>query len=533
MKLQHLLFSFLFATPLIGIDTFSMFPPMGQVYHPVSTQSKEAQEAFDQGLLAIYAFNHDEAYRLFKQASEKDPDLAMAYWGMALALGENINRPMTPEHAKEAEELVQKALYLGKKASSNEYDYILALDKRYSSDPHADQAKLRKNYKEAMGKLVAKYPDDLDAATLYGESQMNLRPWKLWSYDGKPAEGTLSLVAQIESILKRDPLHIGANHYYIHVIEASKHPEKALMSAYRLDDLIPEWGHMVHMPSHIYLLVGDYQKAAEANRKAVEADEKYVRQEGLQGFYPLHYMSHNLFFLCRACMWQERYEEALATSRKLAEFLLPHISEMPELEYYLLAPFQVFLYFGKWKEILATTPPKEELRALNTYWHFAKGMAFAKLGETQKAHREKEIFLSQKDKIPPAEELGYNSANAVFDIAESVLGAALAESHGDRHLQIEILKNAIIKQDRLNYNEPPDWYHPLRQTLGVALLETQRFEEAEGVFRAALNQLPRNGRSLYGLLQALKGQNKFGYWVERQAKTALKEADQELDLSNF
>ena len=270
---------------------------LGSVHHPVSTSNAEAQRFFDQGLALVYAFNHDEAVRSFKRAAELDPKLAMAWWGVGLALGPNINLPVDPEHEKAAYDAVQKAVALSAGASENERAYIGALAKRYSVDPKADLGKLDADFKHAMGELVKMYPDDLDVATLYAESAMDLRPWKLWSLDGKPAPGTEEIIAILESVLRRNPDHPGAIHYYIHAVEASPNPERALVYAPKLGSLMPGAGHLVHMPAHIFMLTGNYRAAAIANERAAAVDEAYFRRRQSKGtFYPIGYYTHNLFF---------------------------------------------------------------------------------------------------------------------------------------------------------------------------------------------------------------------------------------------
>src|SRR5580704_3741736 len=277
-----------------------LIPGLGDVHHPVSTKNREAQQFFDQGLKLVYGFNHDEARRSFQRASGLDPKLAMAWWGIALTLGPNYNLPVDPEREKEGYEAAQRAIALKENASEPERAYIDALAVRYSNDPKADLHALDRTFRDAMGKLAARYPDDLDAATLYAESMMNLNPWKLWTADGKPGENTEEIVSVLESVLKRDPNHLGANHYYIHAVEASMHPERALPSAARLEKLAPAEGHLAHMPSHIYARVGDHASSARCNEAAMVADKKFLEQTHTQGFYRLMYYSHNMHFLAYA-----------------------------------------------------------------------------------------------------------------------------------------------------------------------------------------------------------------------------------------
>src|ERR1700694_4948575 len=305
---------------------------LGSMHHPVSTTSAEAQRFFDQGLALVYAFNHDEAVRSFKRAAELDPQMVMADWGMALALGPNINLDVDPQREKAAYEAVQRALSLSANAPENERAYIEALAKRYSIDPKADLKKLAVDYKNAMGELIKRYPDDLDAATLYAESAMDLRPWQLWSADGKPAEGTEEIVAVLESVLRRNPNHPGAIHYYIHAVEASPHPERALAYAPKLPQLMPMAGHLMHMPAHIYARTGDYENAALSNVHAAAADEAYIKAGGLQGIYPLMYYSHNLHFLAIAYSMEGRFTDAMRATKQLEANVSPHLKDMPMLE---------------------------------------------------------------------------------------------------------------------------------------------------------------------------------------------------------
>ena len=285
----------------------SLASGLGDVNHPVSTTNPEAQKFFNQGLAYMYAFNHEEAVRSFKRAGELDPQLAMANWGIALALGSNYNLQADSPQLKEAYANLQKALTLSPKSSEHERAYIEALVKRYSNDEQADRQKLALDYKNAMGEVVNRYPDDLDAATLYAESMMNLRPWKLWSLDGKPAEGTEEIVAVLEGVLRRNPNHTGANHYYIHAVEASKNPERALPSAARLGKLAPKAGHLVHMPSHIYIRTGDYNEAAQVNADAIVADREYIASAGAQNLYSMMYYNHNIHFLAAANAMKGRF----------------------------------------------------------------------------------------------------------------------------------------------------------------------------------------------------------------------------------
>src|SRR3990172_7452568 len=369
---------------------------LGEQHHPVSTKNPEAQRFFDQGLILIFAFNHDESVRSFKRAAELDPNLAMAYWGIALALGPNINLDVDPEREKAAYKAVQKALALSANAPEQERAYIESLAKRYSIDPKADLKKLAVDYKNAMGELVKRYPDDLDAATLYAESIMDLRPWQLWNKDGTPAGGTEEIVAVLESVLKRNPNHIGANHYYIHTIEASLHPERALPSAERLKTLAPAAGHLVHMPAHIYMRTGDYKSAAQRNKVAAEVDQAYIKSSGVQGVYPLMYYSHNLHFLAVAYAMEGRFSDAKKAADQLEAHVGPHVKGMPMLEFFMPTSTLILVRFQRWGDILESPKPNPNMSITNAMWHFARGMAYATTGKVKEAESERKQFISAR-----------------------------------------------------------------------------------------------------------------------------------------
>jgi tetratricopeptide (TPR) repeat protein len=502
---------------------------LGSHHHPVSTTNKDAQRFFDQGLTLLYAFNHDEAARSFERASDLDPKLAMAWWGIALAQGPNYNLPaVDAEQAKAAYGALQKALRLAESAPEPERAYIQALAERYSPDPQADGKKLLAAYAQAMRKLAERYPDDLDAVTLYAESAMNLRPWKLWRPDGTPEEGTEEIVASLESVLRRNPDHPGANHYYIHAIEASRHPERALPSAARLPGLVPTAGHLIHMPSHIYSRVGDYEAAARANERAIEADRAYLKSSGAKGIYPLMYFSHNIHFLAIARATQGRFADAKQSADDLVAHVGPHVKDMPMLEVFLPTPTLILVRFHRWQDILALPAPDRQLQITTALWHFARGMASAAQGELADAEREQKAFLAAREAVPADAMYGqWNHARSVLEVAEGVLGARLAVARQDRKSAIELLKKAVKAEDALNYGEPPDWFLPVRETLGGVLLQDGNAAEAEAVFRTDLERNRRSGRSLFGLAASLKAQKKdyAAQMVELEFQQAWKNAD--------
>jgi tetratricopeptide (TPR) repeat protein len=513
----------------------SLMSGLGSHHHPVSTKSAEAQRFFDQGLTLIYAFNHEEAIRSFQRAAELDPQLAMAHWGIALALGPNINLDVDPAREKAAYEAAQRALSLAAKAPGNERAYIEAVAKRYSIEPKADLKKLAVDYKDAMGALVKRYPDDLDATTLYAESMMNLRPWQLWTSEGLPAEGTLEIVAVLESVLKRAPNHIGAIHYYIHAIEASPNPEKALAYVEKLPAQVPAAGHLVHMPAHIYMRTGDYEAAARSNKDGAEADQAYIKARGAQGVYPLMYYNHNLHFLAAAHSMAGRFADALQAARQLENNVSPHVKAMPMLESFMPMPTLVLVRFRKWDEILKSSEPDRAMATNNALWHFARGMAYASTNQLERADAELKVFVTAAKGIPAETPYGLNSASSILGIAENVLSARVALARNDKKTAIDLLRKAVAAEDALKYNEPSDWDGPVRESLGGALLLNGEAEEAEKVFRADLEKHPRNGRSLFGLSESLKAQGKeyAARMVQREFEGAWKNADTKLRIEDL
>ena len=501
---------------------------LGEVHHPVSTKNRQAQQFFDQGLKFVFGFNHDEARKSFQRAAELDPKLAMAWWGIALTLGPNYNLPVDPEREKAGYDAVQHAVALRENASEPERAYIDALTVRYSNDPKADLHKLDADYKEAMGKLAAHYPDDLDAVTLYAESAMNLRPWQLWLPDGKPNEGTEEIVATLESVLKRDPNHLGANHYYIHAVEASLNPERALPSAARLEKLAPAAGHLVHMPAHIYARVGDHSAAAHCNEVAAAADKKFLDATREQGVYPLMYYSHNLHFLAFAASMDGNFAEAKDAAARLVANVAPGVKAMPMLEGFLPTPIVVLFAFERWDDLLKLPAPDASFLTTSAVWHSLRGVAFANTGKTAEAAKEQSAFRELAAKIPPDTMYDQlNKTGAVFKVHDHLLAGMIARSRHDDKGAIDSLTQAVSAEDALNYSEPPPWYPPVRPMLGRVLLEAKQLPEAEKVFRADLEKNPRDGRALSGLRDCLKAQDRQyeADQVDRQFRAAWKVAD--------
>jgi tetratricopeptide (TPR) repeat protein len=488
-----------------------LMPGLGNAHHPVSTSNPAAQQFFDQGLRLIYDFNHYEAARSFQRAAELDPKLAIAYWGIAEAVGPNYNDPASEDRFKQAHEAIQKAVDLSSNASPSEQAYIQAMAKRFPADPKADLKQAAEDYHDAMRDVSKKYPDDLDAATLFAESGMNLHPWGLWHVDGTPEAGTEEIVATLESVIRRDPNQLGAVHYYIHATEASPNPERALAGANRLAALAPNAGHIVHMPAHVYIRTGDYEAAVKTNEQAAAVDRAYIKASGAQGIYPLMYYSHNLHFIAMCASMNGNYAEAKRNADLLVANVGPHVKDMPPLEGFMTIPMAVDVRFHKWNEILAIPQPDPAMKITTGFWHFARGMALAGTGKLSEAEAEYKIVSEAEQSTPPDAVFAMpinNKARDIMKISEDVLGAKIAVARKDNVQAISLLTAAVSIQDTLKYGEPPDWFFPVRESLGGVLLINRDAPGAEKVFREDLDRNPRNPRSLFGLQQALKAQDR-------------------------
>ena len=510
---------------------------VGRQHHPIATKNKEAQDYFDQGMTFVFGFNHEEAVRAFQRAAELDPEGPMPLWGIALAVGPNYNLDVDAEREKLAAETVRKAQKLAEKAPQNEKDYVAALAARYTLTVNPDYKKLSQDYANAMRELWKKYPEDLDAATLYAESLMNLRPWKLWTNDGKAAEGTAEILAVLESVLARNPDHVGANHYYIHAVEASPNPERALPSATRLDTLVPQAGHLVHMPAHIYARTGNFAAAAKSNEISAERDRVYAEKAARQGsLYDLMYHSHNEHFRAAAASMEGRYAEARAAADVMVARLMPHVKMMPMLDGFIMTPIWVDARFGKWDEILARQEPPKELPGTHAFWRYSRGLAFTARGDAAKAAAELDAMITEAAKIAPDAPIDpLNKPKDIFALAAHVLAARRVAAQGKKDEAVMRWRRAVDLQDALNYSEPPSWYYPVRESLGAALLSAGRAAEAEKVFREDLHKNPRNPRSLFGLAESLKAQDRDvdAQWVRGEFEAAWKNADTPLRLGDL
>ena len=516
----------------------TLVPGLGDLHHPVSTHNPQAQQFFDQGLRFIYAFNHDEAARSFRHAAELDSKLAMAYWGVAEAVGPNYNDPADPDRYKQAHDAAQKAVDLSADATPSERAYIQAMEKRFPADPKSDLRKAAEDYHDAMRKVVSEFPDDLDAATLFAESGMNLHPWGLWHVDGTPEEGTEEVVATLESVLKRDPNHLGAVHYYIHAVEASRSPERALAGANKLASLAPAAGHIVHMPAHVYIRTGDYEAAVKTNEQAAAVDRAYIQATGAQGIYPMMYYSHNLHFIAMCSAMNGNYAESRKNAEMLAEHVGPALKMMPPLEGFMTIPMAVEIRFHHWNEILKVPQPDPAMKTVTVFWHFGRGMALAGTGNVGDAEAEYKIVADAEAATAPDVIFAppfNNKTKDILKIAKDVLGAKVAMARKDNDQAVAMLRQAVAVQDALKYGEPPDWFFPVRESLGAALLMNGDAAGAEKVFREDLEHNPRNPRSLFGLHRALMLQKRDydAGFVQKQFEASWKGGAQALKLEDL
>ena len=511
---------------------------LGDLHHPVSTKNPQAQAFFDQGLRFIYAFNHDEAARSFQHATELDPKLAMAYWGVAEAVGPNYNDPADPDRYKRAHEAVLKAVDLSDQASPSDQAYIQALAKRFPADPKSDLKKAAEEYRDAMRQVVSEFPDDLDAATLFAEAGMNLHPWGLWHVDGTPEAGTDEIVATLESVMKRDPNHLGAIHYYIHAVEASPTPERALAGANKLAALAPGAGHIVHMPAHVYIRTGDYEAAVKTNEQAADVDRAYIRGTGVQGIYPMMYYSHNLHFIAMCSAMNGNYAESRKNADLLVQNVGPHVKAMPPLEGFMTIPIAVEIRFHHWNELLKMPQPDSSMKTATVFWHFGRGLALAGTGKLAEAEVEYKVVSEAEAATPPDVIFQMpinNKAKDIMKIAKDVLGAKIALAKNENDGAVVMLRDAVAIQDTLKYGEPPDWFFPVRESLGATLLMSGDAAGAEKVFRDDLDRNLRNPRSLWGLHQALL-QQKREYdagFVQKQFESSWKGGAGSLKLDDL
>lgn len=490
--------------------TVPLHSDLGSWHHEITTSSPKAQQYFDQGLRFVFAFNHDEAIRAFNAAIALDSICAMCYWGVALALAPNINMPMDTSQGRQAFLMVQHSQARQQHATDRERAYIAALATRYAKDPPVDRASLDSAYANAMRELSRKYPDDLDAATLFAESMLDLRPWNQWKADGTPQPGTEEVVTVLESVLRRSPDHPGACHYYIHTIEGSSRPDRGLVCADKLPNLMPGAGHIVHMPAHIYMRTGRYDDAIKANAQAASVDSIYIAKYRPAGVYPMMYYPHNIHFLWAAAVMDGRSAESLKAARDAASKASEDmVRSMPPLEFLPAGPILSLVRFGNWDAVLKEPPPPQDFLYVRGIWHYARGYAYAAKGQYDDAIKSRDSVLAIAKTVPADQIVGTNnSAVLLLDIAANTLTGEIAVRRGQTDAAVKALTAAVALQDQLHYDEPTPWYYPVRQSLGAALLLNRRPKEAEAVYRTDLAKNPNNGWSLYGLRESLKAQGR-------------------------
>jgi tetratricopeptide (TPR) repeat protein len=489
-----------------------LFAGLGSFHRAISTRSPLAQRYFDQGMRLLWAFNHDEAARAFAKGATIDPGCASCFWGFALALGPNYNMPMMAEaRGRAGWEALTRARALAPRATPAERALIAALAKRYVGpellDPASAAAPL-KAYAAAMERVAAAYPADADVQTLTAEAGMNLNPWKLWNADGSPAAGTGAIVARLERVLAAHPDHPGANHYYVHAIEASTRPARALVSAERLKTAMPAAGHLVHMPSHILQRVGRYEESAEANRIAARADAAYYRQTAAIDYYPM-YTAHNYQFLAAAAVMEGRRAETIDALRQARAAISDDaLVGMPGIDWTIGFLYEAMVRFGMWDELLAEKAPDPRHVGLSADYLATRAIALAAKGRVDEAKAARAEFDRVIASAPADAGAGMNSARDLFAIAALRADARIAMAEGKRDAAIGLLTGAVEREDRLSYNEPTDQFFPARHPLGALLLDAGRPAEAEKMFRADLRVNPDNGWALFGLAQALEAQHR-------------------------
>jgi tetratricopeptide (TPR) repeat protein len=486
-----------------------LFDNLGSLHHPITTTSEQAQRYFDQGLRLVYAFNHEEATRSFETAAQQDPQAAMPYWGIALALGPNINSAMEKKDEHRAIEMVQKARRLADRATPEEQAYIDALVTRYVSRKGAKRKGLDEAYAKAMRLVAQRFPEDADAATLFAEALMDLRPWDLWKPDGRPQPGTDEIVTTLESVLAQNPEHPGACHYYLHAVEASFQPERALPCAERLPALMPGAGHLVHMPAHIYMRLGKYHDAVERNQQAADIDQQYLAGRNQTGEYADGYYTHNLHFLWASLAMEGRNVEAMKAARDLtATITTEEASKDRWKERYLATPTFSMIRFGRWEELLKELPPPKGLRLMEGVWRLGRGLALVATGRLPGAEGEHVVLAGLTKQIRRDRTTEERTDRALLKIAERVLAGELAARRQHYNDAIRLLEEAIKMEEALPFSEPPLWPLSVRHHLGAVFLLADRPAEAEAVYHADLLQHPDNGWALIGLIQSLRAQHK-------------------------
>lgn len=490
-----------------------LFEGMGDYHMPITTADPDAQRYFDQGMVLAFGFNHAESIRSFRAAQTLDPTCAMCFWGEALATGPNINVTsngkaiMSPAERTDARAAIDQALALTDGVTPKERDWIQALDQRYDGQADTPRDPLDRAWADALAEMAARYPDDTTVASVYAEALMNTMPWDYWGPNGEAKPDTQAVIASLEAVMEADPGHPLALHLYIHALEASSNAAKAEAAADRLANLVPGSGHLVHMPSHIYFRVGRYQDSALANIRAAEVDEAYIAQCNAQGFYPALYYPHNIHFLWASATMQGQSALSLDSARRVvANVRVEQVEQFPTIQFFRTVPMLSLVRFAKWEEILAEPEPYEPFAFARAIWHYGRGVAHAALGDAAAAL----IELAEIEALEPqVDEIFMGNvypARDLLEIAKSLLRGEMAYRAGDAANAVLAFEEAVTLQDALPYTEPPFWYYPTRQSLGAALLASDRVAEAQAIFEADLEQYPMNGWSMFGLAEALRRQ---------------------------
>ena len=490
-----------------------LFDGMGDYHMPITTADPDAQRYFDQGMVLAFGFNHAESIRSFRAAQTLDPNCAMCFWGEALATGPNINVTsngkaiMAPAERASARAAIDQALALIDGVTPKEQDWIKALDQRYDGQADTPRDPLDRAWADALADMAARYPDDTTVASVYAEALMNTMPWDYWGPDGEAKSDTQAVIASLEAVMAADPDHPLALHLYIHALEASSNAAKAEPAADRLANLVPGSGHLVHMPSHIYFRVGRYQDSALANIRAAEVDEAYIAQCNAQGFYPALYYPHNIHFLWASSTMQGQSALSLDSARRVvANVRVEQVEQFPTIQFFHTVPMLSLVRFARWEEILVEPEPHEPFAFARAIWHYGRGVANAALGDPEAAL----IELAAIEQLEPqVDEIFMGNvypARDLLEIAKALLIGEMAYRSGDAAGAVLAFEEAVAMQDALPYTEPPVWYYPTRQSLGAALLASDRVAEAQAVFERDLEQYPMNGWSMFGLAEALRRQ---------------------------
>ena len=517
-----------------------LFEGMGDYHMPITTADPDAQRYFDQGMVLAFGFNHAESIRSFRAAQTLDPQCAMCFWGEALATGPNINvtnngkAVMAPAERVSARAAIDVALALIDGITPKEQDWIRALDARYDGQSDTSRDPLDRAWADALAVMAERYPDDTTVASVYAEALMNTMPWDYWGPDGEAKPDTQAVIASLEAVMAADPDHPLALHLYIHALEASSNAAKAEAAADRLADLVPGSGHLVHMPSHIYFRVGRYQDSAMANIRAAEVDEAYIAQCNAQGFYPALYYPHNIHFLWASATMQGQSALSLDSARRVvANVRVEQVEQFPTIQFFRTVPMLSLVRFARWEEILAEPEPYEPFAFARAIWHYGRGVAHAALGDAEAALTELAAIEALEPEVDEIFMGNVYPARDLLGIAKSLLIGEVAYRSGDAAAAVLAFEEAVSLQDALPYTEPPFWYYPTRQSLGAALLASDRVAEAQAVFEADLEQYPMNGWSMFGLAEALRrqGDNTAAAEVTARFETVWQFADVSLKTS--